>query len=229
VPLVAGLLVIGAGVRLVVAGASEHPRPRLAALDLTVPSTTTTTTTTVAPPSNRPADGRADGSSGVAPIGTRDALLASAPPEAGNPPVGITLERVGKTAVVAAVGLDAVGGVEVPADVTVAGWYRFGPAPGDGGSAVIVAHVDFDGREGPFYRLADLQPGDIVTVDRADGSTARFAVSQRGQYRKQDLPTADLFRTGGPPQLVLITCGGEFEDELHTYADNVVVVAVPTP
>jgi hypothetical protein len=37
----------------------------------------------------------------------------------------------------------------------------------------------------------------------------------------------EVFAVGGPPRLVLITCGGAFDRRTRNYADNVVVVAEP--
>ena len=36
-----------------------------------------------------------------------------------------------------------------------------------------------------------------------------------------------LFTTQGPHRLVLVSCGGAFDPVRRTYADNVVVTAVP--
>jgi len=38
-----------------------------------------------------------------------------------------------------------------------------------------------------------------------------------------------LFRTGGPPQLASVTCGGAFDERTGNYADSVVVVALSVP
>jgi sortase (surface protein transpeptidase) len=118
-------------------------------------------------------------------------------------------------------GTDAV---QVP-DIDHVGWYQLGPSPGQGGSAVLLGHVDGDGRPGVFFRLGDLAPGDTVTVTDAQGAHD-FRVTGREQVAKTALP-ADFFSWEGPPRLVLITCGGAFDDSTGHYVDNVVVVAVP--
>jgi hypothetical protein len=41
------------------------------------------------------------------------------------------------------------------------------------------------------------------------------------------LPAAELFARTGPPRLVLVTCGGDFDPETGSYRANVVVHAVP--
>ena len=64
-------------------------------------------------------------------------------------------------------------------------------------------------------------------VTTADRGVHRFRVVARRHYPKPQLPTADLFAHGGPARLVLITCGGSFDDVAHSYRENVVVYAEP--
>jgi hypothetical protein len=62
----------------------------------------------------------------------------------------------------------------------------------------------------------------------ADDTVVPYSVIALTDYPKTgDLP-AELFRTSGAPQLTLITCGGEFDEASESYADNIVVTAVPT-
>ena len=112
------------------------------------------------------------------------------------------------------------------------GWYRYGPEPGGAGSAVLAGHIASGGIDGAFRHLDQLEPGDQVTVAMSDGRRLAFVVSQRVQMDKADLPFDQLFARSGPPQLALITCGGEFDYAARSYRDNVVVVADlagPTP
>ena len=124
------------------------------------------------------------------------------------------------------VGLEADGTLEVP-DADNAGWYRYGPAPGQAGSAVVVGHVDDRNRPGAFFDLRDVAVGTPVTVVGADGRLAQFAVVDVQRVPKADLARSGLFRRDGPPQLALVTCGGAFDPGARHYADNVVVRAVP--
>jgi hypothetical protein len=45
-------------------------------------------------------------------------------------------------------------------------------------------------------------------------------------WPKADVP-AETFDVGGGPRLVLISCGGSFDEAMRRYRDNVVVHAVP--
>jgi sortase (surface protein transpeptidase) len=102
--------------------------------------------------------------------------------------------------------------MEIPEDVATVGWYELGVAPGEDGSAVIAGHVDSrtQGR-GAFYDIGQLDVGDEATVTHDDGATSDWRVTGRTTYPKDEAPLAELFRRGGDPQLVLITCGGEFD------------------
>ena len=140
-------------------------------------------------------------------------------------PVGIRIESIAiDNAEIIDVGVDAVGDFEVPPADQV-GWYRFGPEPGaDTGSAVLAAHIAFDGVDGVFRHLVDLEPGAVLSVDYDDGSTAWFMVDDVTEYVKEALPDS-LFARDGDAQLVLITCGGDFNRQLRSYESNVVAVA----
>jgi hypothetical protein len=150
-------------------------------------------------------------------------------PRAASPPVRVRVDEPAIDAPVVAIGVDpGTSALEIPDDVTVAGWYRFGPTPGGPGSAVITAHVDSAAQgAGAFFRLRSTEPGAIVTVTYADGTERRFEVTGRRSYAKTALPAEQLFTRSGPPVLTLITCGGAFDRATRRYAENVVVFAVP--
>lgn len=167
-----------------------------------------------------------------APASPRPAPSSSAPaPPKAPDPVRVAVPSLGLSMAVQPVGVAADGQVEILQDARVAGWYRFGPAPGAAtGSAVLVGHRDSrtQGRGG-FYPLGSVRPGADVTVQRADGSTVTYRVVERRRYAKAVLPAADLFARDGAPRLTLITCGGAYRADQGGYQDNVVVTAVRVP
>jgi sortase (surface protein transpeptidase) len=140
-------------------------------------------------------------------------------------PFHLTIDRIGVDAPVVAVGVEpGTNEMQIPGLDDV-GWYQYGSLPGDAtGTAVLVGHVDGDGRPGVFANLRDLVPGDTFAVTLPDGTARAFAVTGLQQFDKQALPS-DLFARGGPPRLALITCGGPFDPATGHYVDNVVVVA----
>ncbi|MFF9202027.1 class F sortase [Streptomyces sp. NPDC014986] len=120
------------------------------------------------------------------------------------------------------------GDMAVPADPAVAGWYRFGPAPGSTrGSSVLVGHVDGDtGALGEFAGLYDAGPGDLVEVRRVGAGPVRYRVTARSTVPQDALPPS-VFRRGGPPVLTLITCAPPFVPGEGGYQANLVVTAQP--
>jgi sortase (surface protein transpeptidase) len=143
-------------------------------------------------------------------------------------PARLAVPARGVDTAVDPVGVEPDGQMTIPADVDNVGWYRFGPAPGDDGSAVIAGHVD--DREqglGAMAPLRDAAVNEEVVVTDAAGAATRWTVVAREVIEKQVLPLERLFAREGPPRLTLITCGGPFLPEFGSYRDNVVVVAEP--
>jgi sortase (surface protein transpeptidase) len=120
-------------------------------------------------------------------------------------------------------GLTAERELEVPDDAVTAGWFELSPTPGEVGPAVIAGHVDYAGVPGVFGRLQDVQPGDEISVARADGTTAVFTVYEVQWYPKSQFPTERVYGNTEAPELRLITCGGAFDEASRNYLDNVVV------
>ena len=160
------------------------------------------------------------------PVETHDARLSTRSLQVVPSPGGLSIPQIGVDVPVTAVGTDAEGQLDVPDDASAVSWYRHGPTPGDPGSAVLAGHVDYAGEQGVFWRLDELRVGQDFEVATADGPLPVRVVSV-DHVRKSQLPVAELFRTAGPPQVVLVTCGGPFDRAKKAYRDNVVVVAVP--
>lgn len=112
-----------------------------------------------------------------------------------------------------------------PSNFTDAGWWAGGTRPGDPGPAVLVGHVDSVKGPAVFFRLKDLKPGMPVRVTRSDGTVAVFAVDALRQFPKERFPTALVYGATSAPTLRLITCGGSFDESVHSYRDNIVVFA----
>ena len=142
-------------------------------------------------------------------------------------PTSITIEGIGIIAApVVDVGVEDNGDMEIPGADGV-GWYRFNATPGEPGSAVLAAHISFDGQPGVFRYLDEASVGDRVVIQFDDGTTSEFEIIELAQYDKQELPTDRVFAKTGDPVLTLITCGGDFNRSLRSYEDNVVAYAIP--
>ncbi len=161
-------------------------------------------------------------------VTTRDAAPTVVPQRPA--PVRLAVPALGVDAAVEPVGVRDDGQMALPDDVDRLGWYRFGPVPGAGGSAVLAGHVDdADQGLGALAPLRDAEPGAEVVVTDTAGTATRWRVVSRQVIEKQALPVDRLFARTGEPRLVLVTCGGPFLPDVGGYRDNVVVVAEPLP
>jgi Sortase domain len=146
-------------------------------------------------------------------------------------PVRLDIPRVRLRADLIQVGLSAAEAVGVPPldQAQKAGWYDEGPAPGQIGAAVIDGHVDSNEipapHQGAFYRLGLVGVGDTVDVTRADHMVAVYQVDQVQSVSKQEFPTDRVYSAVPFAALRLITCGGDFDYQAHSYLNNVIIYA----
>lgn len=122
-------------------------------------------------------------------------------------------------------GLEPDNTMEVPEGAEVVGWYEESPTPGERGPSVLAAHVDWQNQKGVFFDLRNLEAGANVVVDRADGTTVLFKVTEVEQYPKDEFPTERVYGDTEGAELRLITCGGSFNRTVQSYHDNVIAYA----
>lgn len=191
------------------------------------PSTKASVATPAAPSGPVPSPGPTGPLVGVTPLIPAPTRSAT-PPVTIPAPTSLEIPSAGVRMPLTPVALDRRGDMELPPSPKVAGWYRYGPAPGsEVGAAVISAHVDTpDEGVGPLEVLEDLEPGTVVVV-RSGRQATRYSVESVRQVGKGELDLDALFARDGPHRLHLVTCGGEFDRRTRQYADNVVAVAVP--
>ena len=138
-------------------------------------------------------------------------------------PIQLSIPVIGLSDDVSELGLNANGTVQVPTSWQVPGWYKYGPSPGEQGSAVILGHVDSVNGPAAFYRLSALRPGDKVMVRLAGGTTEHFKVIGLRLYAKKNFPDRLVYGPRPYSALQLVTCGGAFDSTTHHYVSNLVV------
>lgn len=207
-PSVLGLAVMLAGLAVVLAGC-------LAARDVVSPKTISPGP--IASPASSSSPDAEQGSAGSSP--------RSAPERTSAPnPVGVRIPTIAVMAETIPLDLRADGSIEVPEDYDQTGWWADGPEPGEPGAAVILGHVDSVDGPAVFSRLGDLSIGDVVHVDREDGTSVSYQVDRIEQHPKDHFPTDAVYgRDGDESVLRLVTCGGRFDRDARSYVDNVIV------
>lgn len=149
---------------------------------------------------------------------------AQTSPAAREPlPVQLTIQALGISAAVEAVGQTAEGAMDVPKEWANVGWFEKGFRPGERGSAVIAGHLDSTSGPAVFWKLGSLRAGDTVSVRRTDGSTRVFAVVGGETYVFNQAPLARIFGKAARPMLNLVTCNGTFDAGSQNYDKRLVV------
>lgn len=117
------------------------------------------------------------------------------------------------------------GEIEVPDDYVSVGYYKLGPTPGEIGPAVVLGHVD--SFEGPavLFLLGKLEEGDEILIEREDGSTAVFEVTEMERNSQKAFPTSKVYGNLNFAGLRVITCSGVYDKEKLRYTHNLIVYA----
>ena len=127
-------------------------------------------------------------------------------------------------------GVKADGSMGTPSNFTDVAWYKYGPIPGQVGSAVIDGHVDNGlALAGVFKHLADIKVGDDVYVQQKDGSKLHFVVIEIEIYPYKDAPPQKIFGQNDMARLNLITCDGTWVKNDKTYDERLVVFTKLVP
>lgn len=139
-------------------------------------------------------------------------------------PVRLEIPAIGVDATVQYVGITGNGDMGTPDNFTDVAWYKYGPVPGQLGSAVIDGHVDNGlSLAGVFKHLDNVKVGDDVYVIAADGSKLHFVVTDMEKYPYTSGPTQKIFGQTDAARLNLITCSGTWVPGARTYDERLVV------
>lgn len=148
-------------------------------------------------------------------------------------PVSLVIPELGVDSPVSRTGMDGTGSIIVPEDVMATGWFdgsrRLGATHG---STVIVGHRDSATQgTGALFAIEELPLGSSITVVSRDGTEHEYAVESVELIDKTALPSQAprIFTRDGTYRLVLITCGGAFDEGARSYLSNVVITALPVP
>lgn len=139
-------------------------------------------------------------------------------------PARLKIPAIGVDAAVIPVGLTpdgAMGAPEVPAD---AAWYNLGPRPGENGSAVIAGHYGWKNKKpSVFDNLYKLRKGDKLYVEDDNGMIISFVVDKLQRYDPEENVSAVFESNDEKSHLNLVTCEGNWDDNIKSYTKRLVV------
>ncbi|HEY2195866.1 MAG TPA: sortase [Actinomycetospora sp.] len=138
----------------------------------------------------------------------------------------LTIPKLNESSPLVGLGLNADKSIQVPplADPMQAGVYTKGPMPGQVGPAVVLAHINANGKPGFGADFHTLATGDKITVTAPSGPVT-FAVTRTETVPKAEFPTAAVYSDTKDPQLRLITCRGTLDRSAHNYLGQTIVYA----
>lgn len=119
----------------------------------------------------------------------------------------------------------------VPSSMRTTSWWSDGPEPGSGQMAVILGHTQVGGY-GVFNHLDRLQRGSPLTLSAANGATLHLQVlgpPVTGLDKATSALSDTLNQHPAGAAVALVTCGGQFDQDVHASEDNVVVFASVVP
>jgi LPXTG-site transpeptidase (sortase) family protein len=184
-----------------------------------------------------------DGGADLPNEGSIDDILAERVPgqsfqvndvHSGPPPVRLTIPELSINAPVVAMGLDSRNYPQVPRSGGDVAWYSFSAAPGHGSNAVFSGHVDWyygdTPGQGVFYRLRELQIGDLIGVEVEDGTRLTYRVTGNVAVPYDDPNVVEVMDPTSNDVVTLITCGGTWAQDYSNpnggnYSHRVVVRA----
>lgn len=139
-------------------------------------------------------------------------------------PARLRIPRLAIDAPIVPTGITDGGRMAVPKRGDEVGWYRLGSLPGERGSAVLAGHLD-TARGGPavFWRLHELEQGDILSVVDKQGREQQFRVMRSEIYDEAHSPLELIFGAGSGHFLNLITCNGVWLEHKRLYDKRLVV------
>lgn len=138
-------------------------------------------------------------------------------------PYEMEIPKLGVKAPIVPVGTEADGTMGSPGSGVEVGWWA-GRRPGEG-NALFDAHVDWQGRPGPFARLGDLKPGDPVIVRGKEG-TVTYRIDWLRTFDRNIDATDVLGNATGTQIATLITCFGPFDRSIGTRRERLVARAI---
>jgi len=144
--------------------------------------------------------------------------------ESEQPPGSVRLPD-GSTADLVKRGVEDDGTLPVPQDLEKAAWW--GAELGESGAMLLSGHVNWDGEQGPFKELLQIDAGEQVSVHDDSGGEWHYQVDDVQKIDKEELPekAPTLFKQSGDHRLVLVTCGGDFVGGSEGYDSNVIATA----
>jgi LPXTG-site transpeptidase (sortase) family protein len=123
------------------------------------------------------------------------------------------------TARVKSVGLTSTSKIDVPSDLSFAGWYEGSAKIGKNGAAFITGHYNWHTGNAVFDFLDKVKKNDLVMVERGDGKEYTYKIFQTETIPASQVDMASLLENseGRHEELNIMTCAGQMSGGSATH------------
>lgn len=144
-----------------------------------------------------------------------------------NMPRYLIIPKINVDARVLNVGVTANDEVGTPYDIYDTAWYNESALPGQNGAMLIDGHISSWTAHGVFYNLRSLVAGDIIQVERGDGTIFSYKVIKSQLYPANNVNMTAVLSPviSNQPGLNLMTCAGEVIPGSNNFSERLVVFA----
>lgn len=137
-------------------------------------------------------------------------------------PVNLNIPSIGLNTKILPVSLTPQNLVDVPNEDV--GWYQNGPKPGEIGSASLDGHfVRENNRPGIFHKLSKLKVGDDIYITDTQNQVFHFKVIETDLINTTEFPVQKVYGPSDKKILNLVTCAGEYDQNLKTFNQRTIV------
>ena len=150
-------------------------------------------------------------------VTAREAVLTSLPVRMRIPALSLDYE-------VRETGADAKGTMQIVPALEVISWFGRSAIPGNDGNAIFGGHNTWGGVRSRIFTLDEMEIGDEMEIDYADGTTVRFLLESVFVYELRTAPAHLIMDTRGEPRVTLITCKWPFNTVTGTSDNRIVAI-----
>ena len=140
------------------------------------------------------------------------------------PPVRMRIPALSVDADVEATGFDDTETMMIVPSADILSWLQEGPIPGNAGNAILGGHNRWKGATGQLLYLDELQIGDEMEIDYADGTGLSFRLESVFVY---PLATADadtIMDLEGEARVTVITCKDPYNPATGTSDNRIIAI-----
>lgn len=154
---------------------------------------------------------------------TKDDLAAYA--VAPDEPRILKIDRLGLAARIRPMGLNSDKSIQAPKNINDAGWYKASAKPNETGALFIDGHASGASRLGLFAYLDTLEKGDMVQLEKGDGTKMSYRVVNVATVPLKSIDMSKILAPypGIEKGLNLMTCTGTWAEDADTLDHRVVV------